>query len=134
MKSLIIEDEFTNRVILQDTLSKFGSSHVAVSGKEAFTAFAIAAKLKQPYDLICLDLKLPDMDGMVILKKIRNLEAAQKITAEKATKIIMVTAIGNKQMVMKAIKNQCNAYMVKPVEIAKLLGHLRNFKLIENKE
>ena len=134
MKSLIIEDEFTSRVILTNVLNRYGDCHVAVNAIEALEAFTTAISQKQPYDLICLDIILPDIDGHLILKRIRNSEKSLGIPADKAVKIIMTTSVGQKNSVLQAIKNNCNAYIVKPVEIEVLLKHLKNFGLIENED
>jgi len=131
MKSLIVEDDFTSRIILNDVFAKYGPSHSASNGKEAFEAFSAALLAKDPYHIICLDIVLPDINGSIILKKIRNFEKANSIKNENAVKIIMTTSIGSKDMVLKALKYGCNAYMVKPIQVKNLLEHLQNFKLTE---
>ena len=72
MKTLIVDDDFTNRLLLQEILKVHGPVHVAVNGKEAVEAVAAARDNKEdPYDLICLDIMMPEMDGQEDLKIIR---------------------------------------------------------------
>lgn len=74
MKTLIVEDDFTSRLLLQTFLNPYGESHVAVDGIEAIEAFMLACAEKYPYDLVCLDIMMPRMDGHEVLKRIRGME------------------------------------------------------------
>lgn len=131
VKTLIVEDEFTGRLLLQITLEKYGEVHIAVNGKEAVEAVNLAIELEAPYDLICLDMKMPEMNGHEALKAIRELEAAAGVVPDKGAKIIMTTSVDDGKSIMSAFKEQCDGYMVKPIDRKKLLQHLRDFKLID---
>ena len=63
MKTLIVEDDFTSRAVLQTFLSRYGECHIAVNGWEAVEAFRIALESGPRYDLICMDIMMPGMDG-----------------------------------------------------------------------
>ena len=128
MKALIVEDDFTSRLLLQELLRGYGSSHVAVNGREAVTAVSVALQGKKPYDLICLDIMMPEMDGQRALKEIRAME--QQHAVVQAARILMTTALSDKGNVMEAFRQQCDGYLVKPIEHAKLLGFLRRFQFI----
>ena len=52
MKTLIVEDDFTSRLLLQTFLSRYGECHLAVNGKEAVEAFRMALDNGSPYNLI----------------------------------------------------------------------------------
>jgi two-component system, chemotaxis family, chemotaxis protein CheY len=130
MKTLIVEDEFTSRLILQEILSQYGSAHIAVNGKEAVEAVRLALDAGNHYDLICLDIMMPEMDGHEALRKIREQEEAKGIPSGKRARIVMTTAAGDLKNVITAFKSLCNSYLTKPVEKAKLLDVLRTFQLI----
>lgn len=130
MKTLIVEDDFTSRVLLQALLAPYGESHVAINGKEALQAFGVAKEEGRQYDLICLDIMMPEMDGQEALKQIRDAEKADGIPEGKGVKIVMTTALGDPKNVMKAHYQVCNGYMVKPIDKGQLLELLKSFGLI----
>jgi len=71
MKTLVVEDDFTSRLLLQTILKAYGECHVAADGTEALAAFLEAERTEQPYQLICLDIMMPDLDGKEVLRSIR---------------------------------------------------------------
>ena len=82
-----------SRRLLQAILAPHGACHVAVGGREALEAFKMALKDKQPYNLICLDIMMPEMDGQEVLKEIRRTEDELGISGCDRAKIIMTTAL-----------------------------------------
>ncbi len=131
MKTLVVEDDFTSRLLLQTILLRYGECHVAVNGNEALRAFLAAGEGGRQYDLICLDVMMPEMDGQEVLKEIRALEETEGIVYGKGVKIIMTTALGDPQNVFMAFHQLCDAYLVKPIDKAKLLSLLKSLNLIE---
>jgi two-component system, chemotaxis family, chemotaxis protein CheY len=129
MKVLVAEDDFTSRLLLQKLLSPFGEVHIAVNGAEALDAFRDARDKGDPYSLVCLDIMMPEMDGQDVLKEIRSLEEADGINPGQGTKVIMTTALKDRTNVMTAFREQCDAYLSKPIERAKLVGCLKDFGL-----
>jgi two-component system chemotaxis response regulator CheY len=74
---------------------------------------------------------MPEMDGHEALQQIRALEEAKGIIAIDGAKIIMTTALDDSKNILASFKDQCDIYLTKPVDKAKLLGELRKLKLIE---
>ena len=130
MKTLIVEDSFLNRMLLQEYLKGYGESHVAVNGKEAVEAVRTALESGKPYDLICLDIMMPEMDGQQALKEIRALEESWKIIHDRNSIIIMTTAVKDLKNVTEAYNNMCDGYLAKPIRKEKFLEDLRQLKLI----
>lgn len=124
MRFLIVEDEFTSRRILQRLLSEFGQCDVAVSGDEAISAFGLALDEDSPYDLVCLDIMLPGMQGQDVLRALREAERAKGIGLGAGTKVMMTTSLNDAQNVMKAFRGGCEAYLVKPVSRDKVVAEL----------
>lgn len=132
MKFLIVEDDFASRFILQKMLSPYGECDVAVNGIEAIDAYNLAIKEEQPYDLICLDIMMPKMDGQEALKLIRKRETELGIEPKDEVKIIMVTALDTPKDVVEAFyQGGCTSYLVKPIEKKKILSILKDFELIK---
>jgi two-component system chemotaxis response regulator CheY len=131
MKVLIAEDDFTSRLLMQKLLAPYGESHVAINGREALEAFNLARSKRRPYDLICLDIMMPEMDGQAVLREIRTIEDGAGIRQGRGVKILMTTALKDGKNVMQAFRDLCDGYVVKPIEKAKLLKCLREFGLIE---
>lgn len=130
MKCLVVEDEFITRTMLQKYLSQFGEVHVAANGREATEAVHMAHSGKAPYDLITLDVMMPEMNGQETLKSIRDLEAFFEVIPSRGAKIIMITTLGDGKSIMAAFKGQCDGYIVKPIDLKKLEKHLTDFSLI----
>mgnify|MGYP000957131206 CR=1 FL=1 len=63
MKALVVDDDFSNRLLLQRFLSELGEVNIAVDGEEAVEAVRLALATREPYQLICLDILMPQMDG-----------------------------------------------------------------------
>ncbi len=131
MKTLIVEDDFTSRLLLQEIMKAYGPVHIAVNGKEAVAAVKMALDAQEPYHLICLDIMMPVMDGQAALKQIREMETAQAIFSSDGAKIVMTTALNDLKNIGSAFNSLCDAYLTKPVRKDKLLEELRKLKLVE---
>ncbi len=131
MKTLIVEDDFTSRLVLQTFLSRYGECHVAVNGWEAVEAFRSALETGQPYELICMDIMLPEMNGRDAVKQIRALEEARGIGSAAGVKIIMTTAVTDIKEVMQSFNELCDAYMVKPINLSELLNQVKSYRLVQ---
>lgn len=131
MRSLIVEDEFTSRMQIKYFLEEFGECDIAVNGIEAVEAYKMSIEANKPYDLICLDIKLPEKDGLKVLKEIREMEEEKDSTSsEKVTKIFMTTAVGDMKNVNDAYYHLCDEYLVKPIEKGRLVEKLIEHHLI----
>ena len=130
MKSLIVEDDFTSRLLLQKLLEPYGERHIAVNGKEAVLACRIARESGQPYDLVCLDIVMPEMDGRSALKAIRAEEKASGVLPGAGPKIVMTTALNDMENVKTAYRELCDGYLVKPINKRKLLELINEVNLV----
>ncbi|MDD2463863.1 MAG: response regulator [Desulfobulbus sp.] len=130
MKTLIVEDDFTSRILLQELLKDYGPLHLAVNGREAVEAFRCAMEEGQPYNLICLDIMMPEMDGHSALREMRDIEEANDIFSTNGAKIIMTTSLNDPQNIISAFSGLCDAYLVKPIEKIKLIERLHELHLI----
>ncbi|NOZ08580.1 MAG: response regulator transcription factor [FCB group bacterium] len=130
MRILVVEDDFTSTILMKKLLQPYGDCDFASDGKEALKTFFKAISNDTPYDLITLDVMLPNMDGQTILKKIREMETKFEITPSNRSKIIMTTALSNETDVLRALKAGCDAYLIKPIDSSKLRGQLKNLGFV----
>ena len=130
MRILLAEDDFVTRKFMTGFLSKYGECDVTVDGMEAVDAFMMALEDDVPYDLVCLDIMMPVMDGYQALMGIRNLEAERKIPKEKQAKIIMTTALNDEKNVKMAFDLGCTVYSGKPIDQEKFELVLKKFGLV----
>jgi two-component system, chemotaxis family, chemotaxis protein CheY len=130
MRTLIVEDEPTSRFILREFLEPFGSVCLAEKGTEAIGAFVVATQKKEPFDLICLDIMLPGMDGQEVLRMIRTIEENAGIFRGDGVKVIMTSILDDKENIFTSFREFCDGYLVKPFNKSKLMEHLSTFKLI----
>jgi two-component system chemotaxis response regulator CheY len=127
MRTLVAEDDETCRVLLQTLLSAYGECNTVLDGKESVSSVAAARQEHRSYDLICMDLLMPGIDGLQAVREIRRLEAVTGTS--KTAKIIMTTADASAEKISAAAKNGCDAYIVKPIDIEKLRAELKRLGL-----
>ena len=131
MKILVVEDDFGSRLVLQKILSPFGDCDVAVNGSEAVDAHKSAMERGTPYDLICLDIMMPVMNGREALDHIRKKEAEMNILPKNEVKIVMMTALDMAKDVIDAYYHGgCTSYMVKPIQKVNVLRMLQELGFI----
>ena len=117
---LIVEDEETNRLYLEAVLRRISTSvYFAKTGDEALSIFTKYAETGIPHlDIILLDIKLPDMSGLDIARKIRSRD--DNIT------IIAQTAYALRGDREKALEAGCSDYLSKPIKRNALLNIIYN--------
>ncbi len=131
MKTLIVEDDFITRRIIKEILTPYGSCDTVVDGLEAVQAFRMAWEDKKPYDLICMDIMMPNVDGQEALRRIREMEKRIGIQAIDEVKVIMISALSDSGNFLKAYyKGGATSYIVKPIEVDILLDEIRQLGLI----
>lgn len=124
MKILIVDDDLINRKFLKAMLMGVGDIELAKSGYEAIDMVKENIEKGSSYNVIFLDIMMPKFDGLQTLQGIRDLEAEKGITNEEGSKIVMVTALADKQNVLSAFSKGCEYYLVKPVQQSKLFDLL----------
>ena len=130
MKILMAEDDFATRKFMVSMLSKYGECDVAVDGIEAVDAYMMALEENEPYDLICLDIMMPVMDGYQVLAEIRGAERERGIHEDQAVKVIMTTALDEERNGKMAFDLGCTVYSGKPIDQEKFERVLKELELL----
>jgi two-component system NtrC family response regulator len=110
---LIVEDEQTQRSLLGGLLRKEGYTVGEASDGES----ALALFQKDIFEIVLLDYRLPDTDGLSLLKRIKEINPA--------TEVVMVTAFGSIENAVGALKAGASEYLTKPIDLDDLLFKLR---------
>jgi two-component system chemotaxis response regulator CheY len=130
MKALILEDEPLSQSVMTKLLAPaFDNCYPTANGREALEAFENALDSGHPYNLVCLDIMVPELDGISVLKSIRNAERQRKISGARAAKVVMTTCLSDEQTMKDAYSALCDAYLVKPINRQKMTGVLQELKL-----
>lgn len=103
MKVLLVDDSGTMRTIQRRCLNKLGIDDVveAEDGRQALEFFE-----QQTFDIILSDWNMPNMDGLTLLKEIRQ--------RNKDIPVVMITTEAERARVVTAIQAGCSDYLVKP--------------------
>ncbi|MDF2542977.1 MAG: response regulator [Herbinix sp.] len=125
MRILIAEDDLASRTYLFKLLSQIGECDLVVDGMEALDAYLISIKENKPYHLICLDIMMPKVDGVKVLKHIKDFDKHKGISPKKSSKVIMTTALAETALVQTSYELGCDAYISKPIDTKKLLDIVR---------
>jgi two-component system, chemotaxis family, chemotaxis protein CheY len=132
MRTLVVEDDFVMREFYYEVLTHYGEVDFATDGKEALLLFQRAHTENRPYHLLCLDVKLPGMDGMALLSAVREMETNRGIGGLDGVKIVMATGVSDKRNILSAFRTGCEAYLVKPFDKQMLKEKMQQLKLIDD--
>ncbi len=134
MKTLIAEDNPVSAMYFQKILSVFGECDVTVDGNGAIQSFTKALKENEPYDLICLDIMMPDIEGHQALKKIRQAEKDSGIKCSDEVTIIMLTGVDDPKIMVETLNEGATAYLVKPIRKEELKKEVHSLGLISENQ
>lgn len=117
LKVLYVEDEeFTRNELSRFLKRRVGKLTVAKNGKEGLEAF-----LDQKPDLVITDLKMPEMDGLEMVRAIRNIGSD--------CPFIVISALSDSNTIIKAVDIGIVKYIIKPVNTKELLLTMENLAL-----
>ncbi len=118
---LIVEDEVTTRLTLQRCLEKYGECVCVNDGFEGLIAYSLALEEGVPFDLICLDIMMPNLDGNEVLRQVRKAEDDREVNSlQRSAKVIMITSEDSSESVLGSFREGCEGYIVKPVKFEQL--------------
>ena len=126
MRILVVDDDYVSRVKLKALLSKYGECDSAPDGKTALHLFEKAHAESVPYNLISLDIDMPDMRGQEVLRKIREWEEKNKVKFSQEVKVLMITVMDDAPDVVSSFKEGCESYLNKPITPEKIENALQN--------
>ena len=120
MKFLVVDDDLINRKLLTALLKPYGDCDIATNGREAVESVETSFEADNLYDVIFLDIMMPEMNGHESLQAIRKLEQDKGVALGRGSKVVMVTALGDSRNVLSAFSEGAEYYLVKPIQQKKL--------------
>jgi two-component system, chemotaxis family, chemotaxis protein CheY len=131
MRSLIVEDNELARDMLSFFLAEHAEIETADDGRQAVERFRRGLAEQNPFNLVLLDIVMPEMDGQEALRLMRQAEKDNGVEPDHKSVIIMTTALHSQENMVDALwDGDCNDYLVKPVTRADLTAILRRYRLI----
>jgi CheY-like chemotaxis protein len=122
-KVLVVDDNVINRELLIEVLDGHAVCDQAVDGKDAIRQYEQALVNGEAYDMILLDIAMPEVDGLGFLKFVRTTESAAGVPTGSGVPVIMITAF--ERSFMDAFNGGCDDYIVKPIDAGVLLQKMR---------
>lgn len=131
---LIVEDVPVVRMLLDEYLSPYGKRDLSVDGRHGLLFFLLALENRSPYDLVCLDIMMPKMDGHQLLTLLRRCELDFNIPVTRSSKVIMTTALSDSKSIFSSFKEGSEGYLVKPVVLEELLTLMLELGLVTDEK
>ncbi|MBF0463344.1 MAG: response regulator [Magnetococcales bacterium] len=135
MKTLVVDDEWASRGLLEQILQPYGECVMAEDGLQAVALFKEHLSRGEPFDLVLLDIMMPNMGGQEVLREIRLIEKriiGVTLTRKNNSFIVMQTCLDDpKCLIDSFLKGRCNGYITKPIDQNELLDKLKKNHLIE---
>lgn len=130
MRILIVEDELVSRTKMETIVETFGECRMAENGRQAMEMFQKASDVDEHFQLVTLDIEMPDMTGTEVLQRMRQFESGQGLSRDQGTKIVMVTSQSDQSQVLTCIQSGCDDYIAKPFDICIIREKLARLGLI----
>jgi two-component system chemotaxis response regulator CheY len=121
MKALVVDDDLTTRIVLQEILSQYAQVETCEDGDEAVAAYRSSMERGESFDLICMDVLMPRMGGLDALTLIRREEQLHARHRTHGTKVIVTTASDDNDTISRAFHGLCDAYIIKPIDAEELI-------------
>ena len=129
MRILIAEDDVANAKFLSKYLSKFGEVVITPDGIAAVDEFVKHLEKGENFELVCLDIMMPKIDGYKALASIRDAERKLGTPRDKRCKVIMISAL-DEGFDASYASDDYEEYMCKPIDIMKFDSLIRKLEII----
>lgn len=129
MKILVAEDDMASGKFMLKLLAKYGEVVLARDGIAAVDEFVNAVNTNERFDLICMDVMMPKIDGYKALASIRDAERKLGLARDKRVKVVMVSAL-DEGFDANYASDDYEEYMCKPIDIIKFDEMIKELGLV----
>jgi DNA-binding response OmpR family regulator len=130
LRILVLEDDASTCRLMQIFLDQIGECRIVSSGRTALDSFQSALDQGKPFDLLLLDIMVPEINGIDVLKKVRMIERSRGIHDRNRAKVIITSSLSDARNMERARSAESDDYLVKPVNRAKLFSTIRTMGLL----
>jgi two-component system, chemotaxis family, chemotaxis protein CheY len=134
IRILILEDDPVSGKLLINYLEHYGICDLVTDGKSAVEFFQKAIRAGDGYQLIFVDILVPEIQGHDVVRMIRETEQKEEIASEKRAKVIMTTSLSDAENIIDSFKADCDSYLIKPIRKAKLINEIKSLGLLKGSE
>ncbi len=129
MKILVIDDDPNVKNSIEELPMEIDELQAIRSGDAAIRGVRIALKRQDPFELITVDIELPDMDGRQVVLEIRKMEREYATTKERSAVIVVLTAKADEKSVKTSLAAGANSFIVKPFKPETIIKTLAKSRL-----
>jgi len=135
VRCLVVDDDELGRELIAQYLEGVAVCHMAENGLKAVEMFRTAFEGGDPYDLMILDIVMPEMDGYTAAKEIRLIEKEWGVSINDGLSIIVLSSLNTPGDVIQAyVSAKSVAHLVKPVQPEKLLGIMNKLGICKQQQ
>ena len=132
IRILILEDDPVSGNLLKHYLESYGDCDLVTDGRKAIDYFQKATRTGDGYQLVFVDIMVPEIQGHDVVRMIRETEKKEKIPSEKRAKVIVTTSLSDAENIIESFKAACDSYLIKPIRKAKLIGEIQSLGLLND--
>jgi two-component system, chemotaxis family, chemotaxis protein CheY len=132
IRILILEDDPVSGKLMKHYLDPYGDCDLVTDGRKAVESFRKATLTGEGYQLVFVDIMVPELDGHDVVRMIRETEQNEKVPSEKRAKVIVTTSLSDAENIIESFKAACDSYLIKPIRKAKLIGEIQSLGLLND--
>ncbi len=131
MRYLIVDDDPNICTLLSVYLAPFGDTIIANHGEDALHLFKADLEEGNHFNVVFMDISMPDMDGHQVVQEMRDMEKTREISGPERFKLVMITAHSDVKNVTESFfSGEADCYVTKPFSEESLLDELKQAKII----